>query len=250
MIHQIGSGMYVSGPLPDRKKERQLGSATTLPYTGGDPTRSGELGRMFDISASPSPASSRRSSGPLPRPSPASGPLSQLAHPLGLLVGPSPSPAHVGSESKGSSRRGATVARGRVRLGVSFVWYVLVAVAAAAALGAGVYCLVSWRMWEVLAAAGGAVAAVASLHVCRTGAEAESFLRRFPDTVFDQGDMPIGDLIKITGVSCCAALSSSNRPSSCCFLTSATRAHRRPRIASLSSSHWKFIACIPFLKKK
>jgi hypothetical protein len=218
MMHQIGSGMYVSGPLPDRKKERQLGSAATPPpYTGGDPKRSGELGRMFDISASlsqaPSPASSRRSSGPLPRPSPASGPLSQLSHPPGLLVGPSPSPAH----PHGSSRRrgtgkeaeaaaGAAVARGSARLGVPSVWYVLVAVAAAAALGAGAYFLVSWRLWEVLAAAGGAVAAVASLLVWnafRTGAEAERFLRRFPDTVFDQGDMPIGELVKISGVSFC-----------------------------------------------
>jgi hypothetical protein len=214
MMHQIGSGMYVSGPLPDRKKERQLGSAATPPpYTGGDPKRSGELGRMFDISASQSQApsldSSRRSSGPLPRPSPKSGPLSQLSHPPGLLVGPSPSPAHPHGSSR---RRGAgkeaeaAVARGSARLGVPFVWYVLVAVAAAAALGAGAYFLVSWRLWEVLAAAGGAVAAVALLLVwnaCRTGAEAERFLRLFPDTVFDQGGMPIGELVKISGVSFC-----------------------------------------------
>ncbi|KAK3134163.1 hypothetical protein QOZ80_6AG0545800 [Eleusine coracana subsp. coracana] len=220
-MHQIGSGMYVSGPLPDRKKERQLGSVATPPYTGGDPKRSGELGRMFDISGThsqaPSPASSRRSSGPLPRPSPASGPLSQLSHP-GLLVGPSPSPAHGSSSSrKGSSRRssaagkekeaaGAAVARGRVRLGVPFVWYVVVAVVAAAALGAGVYFFVSWHLWEVLAAAGGAVVAVAALfasNACRKSKEAERFLRRFADTVFDQGDMPVGEVVKITGQVTC-----------------------------------------------
>jgi len=110
-MHQMGSGMYVSGPAPDRKRERRLssGSAATPPYTGGDVARSGELGRMFDISASqsqaPSPASSRRSSGPLHRPSPslASGPLSQLSHPPGLLVGPSPSPLPVVGSSSSSS---------------------------------------------------------------------------------------------------------------------------------------------------
>ncbi|PAN23193.1 hypothetical protein PAHAL_4G074100 [Panicum hallii] len=227
-MHQIGSGMYVSGPAPDRRRERRLssGSAATPPYTGGDVARSGELGRMFDIAASqaPSPASSRRSSGPLPRPSPspASGPLSQLSHP-GLLVGPSPSPSQAPSPGRGSSRKGSwrrggagkeaeaaggsAAARGSARLGVPFACYVLVAVAAAAALGAGAFCLVSWRRWEVLAAAGGAVAAVGAAfawNAWRKGAEAERFFRRFPDTVFDgHGDMPVGELVKITGQVTC-----------------------------------------------
>ena len=221
-MHQIGSGMYVSGPAPDRRRERRLsaGSAATPPFTGGDPVRSGELARMFDLAASqaPSPASSRRSSGPLPRPtpSPASGPLSQLSH-SGLLVGPSPSPSWAPSPGRGSSRKGSwrrgkeaagaaggSAARGRARLGVPFACYVLVAVAAAAALGAGAFCLVSWRRWEVLAAAGGAVAAVGAVlasNAWRKGAEAERFFRRFADTVFDgHGDMPVGELVKITGV--------------------------------------------------
>jgi hypothetical protein len=64
---------------------------------------------------------------------------------------------------------------------------------------------VSWRRWEVLAAAGGAVAAVGAAfawNAWRKGAEAERFFRRFPDTVFDgHGDMPVGELVKITGVS-------------------------------------------------
>ena len=167
-MHQIGSGMYVSGPAPDRRRERRLsaGSAATLAYTGGNPVRSGgELGRMFYIATlhTLSPASSRRSSGPLPRPSPspASGPLSQLSH-SGLLVGPSPSPSQAPSPGRGSSRKGSwrrggagkeaaaaesaggSAARGRARLGVPLACYVLVAVAAAATLGAGAFCLVSW----------------------------------------------------------------------------------------------------------
>ncbi|KAF0931367.1 hypothetical protein E2562_004505 [Oryza meyeriana var. granulata] len=223
-MHQIGSGMYVSGPAPDRRKERRLssGSVATPPYTGGDVSRSGELGRMFDIGATlsqaPSPASSRRSSGPLPRPlpSPASGPLSQLSH-SGLLVGPSPppaqSPAPAGSWRKSSRRRAAgkeeaaaAAARGRTALGVSVTCYVVVSVAATAGLGAGVFFLVSWHWWEVLAAAGGAVAVVAAAfvwNVRRSAAEAERFFRRLPDTMFDQSDMPIGELVKITGQITC-----------------------------------------------
>ncbi|KAL6873450.1 hypothetical protein ACP4OV_013532 [Aristida adscensionis] len=245
-MHQIGSGMYVSGPAPDRRRERRLssGSAATPPYTGGDVARSGELGRMFDISAAPSPASSRRSSGPLPRPSPspASGPLSQLSHPA-LLVGPSPSPAH-GSWRKPSSGRGgaggkeaaagAAVARGgEVRLGVPFACYVLVAVAAAAAAGAGVFCLVSWRRWEVLAAGGGAAAAVAAAfawNVCRRRAEAERFFRRFPDTVFDgHGEMPVGELVKITGQVTCGRhpLGASFHDAARCVFTSVELFERR-----------------------
>ncbi|CAL5039534.1 unnamed protein product [Urochloa decumbens] len=227
-MHQIGSGMYVSGPAPKRERRLSSGSAATPPYTGGDVARSGELGRMFDIAAAsqaPSPASSsRRNSGPLPprpspSPSPASGPLSQLSH-SGLLVGPSPapSPARGGSSSSrkgGSSRLGAAAgkeaaaaaARGRARLGVPLACYVLVAVAAAAALGAGAFCLASWRRWEALAAAGGAVAAVAAVfasNAWRRAAEAERFFSRFPDTVFDgHGEMPVGEIVKITGQVTC-----------------------------------------------
>uniref|UniRef100_A0A0E0E434 Uncharacterized protein n=1 Tax=Oryza meridionalis TaxID=40149 RepID=A0A0E0E434_9ORYZ len=220
-MHKIGSGMYVSGPAPDRGKERRQlssGSVATPPYTGGDVSRSGELGRMFDIGgAGVSPASSRRSSGPLPRPlpllpSPASGPLSQLSH-SGLLVGPSPPPpppaqqSPAGSWRKSSRRReeaaaAPEVARGRARLGVSVACYVVASVAATAGLGAGAFFLVAWHRWEVLAAAGGAVAAVAAAfawNVRRRDAEAERFFRRLPDTVFDQSDMPIGELVKITG---------------------------------------------------
>uniref|UniRef100_A0A0E0LDS6 Uncharacterized protein n=1 Tax=Oryza punctata TaxID=4537 RepID=A0A0E0LDS6_ORYPU len=224
-MHKIGSGMYVSGPAPDRGKERRQlssGSVATPPYTGGDVSRSGELGRMFDIGgAAVSPASSRRSSGPLPRPllpSPASGPLSQLSH-SGLLVGPSPPPttqSPAGSWRKSSRRRAAAgheeaaaapvVARGRARLGVSVACYVVVSVAATAGVGAGAFFLVAWHRWEVLAAAGGAVAAVAAAfawNVHRREAEAERFFRRLPDTVFDQSDMPIGELVKITGQVTC-----------------------------------------------
>lgn len=234
-MHQIGSGMYVSGRAPDRKRERQLssGSVATPPYTGGDVSRSGELGRMFDVSSSaaPSPASSsRRSSGPLPPPPlrpPPSPALSQLSH-SGLLVGPSPphapSPARGGGSSwrKASRMRAAAgeeaapvVKRGSTRLGVPFACYVLVTVAAVAGVGAGVFFFVSWRRWEGLAGAGGTVAVAAAMfswNVVRCAAEAERFFRRSPDTVFDQADMPIGELVKITGQVTCGRV-----PVGACF---------------------------------
>ncbi|KAJ1260026.1 hypothetical protein BS78_10G200700 [Paspalum vaginatum] len=265
-MHQIGSGMYVSGPAPDRKRERRLssGPGATPPYTGGDVARSGELGRMFDIAASqaPSPASSsRRSSGPLqyprPSPSPASGPLAQLSH-SGLLVGPSPSPAP--SSRKGSSSRrgagkereadtwpGVAAARGTARLGVPFACYVLVAVAAAGAVGAGAFCLVSWRRWEVLAAAGGAVAAVAALfawNACRRAAEAERFFRRFPDTVFDErgdGDVHVGELVKITGQVTCGRhpLAASFHDASRCVFTSVQLYERKAWVWCCCRRRWQ-----------
>uniref|UniRef100_A0ACD5UI32 Uncharacterized protein n=1 Tax=Avena sativa TaxID=4498 RepID=A0ACD5UI32_AVESA len=232
-MHQIGSGMYVSGRAPDRKRERQLssGSVATPPYTGGDVSRSGELGRMFDVSSSSPASSSRRSSGPLPPPPlrpPPSPALSQLSH-SGLLVGPSPLPSPArgggGSSSRKASRMRAAageesapapvVARGRVKLGVPLTCYVLVAVAAAAGLGAGAFFLVSWRRWEPLAAAGGAVAvaaAVLSWNAARCAAEAERFFRVSPDTAFDQADMPIGELVKITGQVTCGRV-----PVGACF---------------------------------
>ncbi|KAF8409633.1 hypothetical protein HHK36_005711 [Tetracentron sinense] len=48
--HQLSNGLYVSG-RPEQFKDRQptMGSRA-VPYTGGDIKKSGELGKMFDIS--------------------------------------------------------------------------------------------------------------------------------------------------------------------------------------------------------
>ncbi|CAM0909890.1 unnamed protein product [Alopecurus aequalis] len=265
-MHQIGSGMYVSGRAPDRKRERKLssGSVATPPYTGGDVSRSGELGRMFDVSspAVPSPASSsRRSSGPLPPPPlrpPPSPALSQLSH-SGLLVGPSPPHAPSPARGAGSSLRKASrmravtageetvapvVARGSTRLGVPFACYVLVAVAAVAGVGAGVFFFVSWRRWEALAAASGAVAvaaAVFSWNVGRCAAEAERFFRLSPDTAFDQADMPIGELVKITGQVTCGRIpvGACFHDAARCVFTSVQMYGRRGWAWACCCSRWK-----------
>ena len=63
------------------------------------------------------------------------------------------------------------------------------------------------RTEEELVAAVAAAAAVLSWNFLRCAAEAERFFRLSPDTVFEQGDMPIGELVKITGVSRASYLS-------------------------------------------
>ncbi|KAL8135351.1 putative membrane protein At1g16860 isoform X1 [Apium graveolens] len=49
--HQLSNGLYVSGRPEQPPKERTpTMSSTAVPYTGGDIKKSGELGKMFDIS--------------------------------------------------------------------------------------------------------------------------------------------------------------------------------------------------------
>ncbi|XP_073002219.1 uncharacterized membrane protein At1g16860-like [Typha latifolia] len=58
--HQLSNGLYVSG-RPEQPKERSpTMSSSTMPYTGGDIKKSGELGKMFDLHVEKS-----RKSGPL-----------------------------------------------------------------------------------------------------------------------------------------------------------------------------------------
>ncbi|KAE8695517.1 Detected protein of confused Function [Hibiscus syriacus] len=60
--HKLGNGLYVSG-RPEQPKERTpTMSSVAMPYTGGDIKKSGELGKMFDISMD---GSKSRKSGPI-----------------------------------------------------------------------------------------------------------------------------------------------------------------------------------------
>ncbi|RID45519.1 hypothetical protein BRARA_I02244 [Brassica rapa] len=127
--HQLPSGLYVSGKLEQPKETRPpTMAARAMPYTGGDIKKSGELGRMFDISfadptsfhgggaARPPPtrvhsssaSSSNPNSGPVRSGSQSgpvrksSGPLSQL-QPTGLITsGPLNSSGQIGSGSRRS----------------------------------------------------------------------------------------------------------------------------------------------------
>lgn len=124
--HQLSSGLYVSG-RPEQLKERQpTMTSRSVPYTGGDPKKSGELGKMLEIpGVNPKPSrpssssqhqhnttttGSARSgpnsgptgrssgSGPLSRKSSGSGPIA--LQPTGLITsGP------VGSGPIGGTRR-------------------------------------------------------------------------------------------------------------------------------------------------
>ncbi|KAK3036959.1 hypothetical protein RJ639_030924 [Escallonia herrerae] len=59
--HQLSNGLYVSG-RPEQLKERlpSIGSRS-VPYTGGDVKKSGELGKMFDIPVFDNPPSLKTS---------------------------------------------------------------------------------------------------------------------------------------------------------------------------------------------
>lgn len=154
-MHQLASGLYVSGPQPETPaRERRLSSGGPVPYTGGDVAKSGELGRMFDIQANTGTSSgtgigsgggggggvsspqvssrnsSRAPSGPLHRPSPTthSGPLSQLQS-SGLLVGPSssrsPSVSSLGSARRVVKQRVPTVKESKFVFGNIYPVYAL-----------------------------------------------------------------------------------------------------------------------------
>ncbi|KAL8161972.1 hypothetical protein V2J09_013461 [Rumex salicifolius] len=57
LSHQLSNGLYVSGRPDTHPKEKQPTMASrAVPYTGGDVKKSGELGKMFDISFDPSAA--------------------------------------------------------------------------------------------------------------------------------------------------------------------------------------------------
>ncbi|KAK2971628.1 hypothetical protein RJ640_003448 [Escallonia rubra] len=59
--HQLSNGLYVSGRAEQPKERTPTMSSTAVPYTGGDIKKSGELGKMFDITD----GSRSRKSGPI-----------------------------------------------------------------------------------------------------------------------------------------------------------------------------------------
>ncbi|EPS72289.1 hypothetical protein M569_02466 [Genlisea aurea] len=65
--HQLSNGLYVSGRHEQPKEKAQVVSSTSVsvPYTGGDIKKSGELGKMFDIPTDSSSSSRSRKSGPV-----------------------------------------------------------------------------------------------------------------------------------------------------------------------------------------
>ncbi|XP_060208986.1 uncharacterized membrane protein At1g16860-like isoform X2 [Lycium barbarum] len=60
--HQLSGGLYVSGRPEQPKEKAPTMSSVSMPYTGGDIKKSGELGKMF---VTPTDGSRSRKSGPI-----------------------------------------------------------------------------------------------------------------------------------------------------------------------------------------
>ncbi|XP_020109688.1 uncharacterized membrane protein At1g16860-like isoform X2 [Ananas comosus] len=214
-MHQLGSGLYVSGPLPPSpppppppRERRRLSagssspSSSLAPYTGGDGPLSGDLARMF-----PSPHSSPHLRPPPPPPAASSPRLPQS----GLVVGP-PRPSPPPSPEPSTRNPPAGPQKSEFASGIPIWCCFLAAAAVAAGIGIGVFVLVSARRLEVLAAASAVAAAVGVVGVWNwwsRAREAEGFFRRFPDSSVGRGSLPVGELVKISGdVSRCIFTSS------------------------------------------
>lgn len=245
--------MLVSGMPPDAAKVRAAKmSSAAAPYTGGDVRLSDELARMFDIPIERSSVSTRSHSGPMPR---ISGPSSTrmtsgpLLSPTGLITsGPigefSPAP----EAKKRRVNPGVTVLENEIRFWfwLPKVWLAVSAVAFVVAIGVGVF------LWAVvgrpqifltLAGAAVLVGVVALWNWARGRRELERYLRVYPDTSINPRNLPVGKLVKITGLVTCGntPLDTSYQNVPRCAYTS-IKLHERKAwnlsIASYSAHSW------------
>ncbi|BAT87520.1 hypothetical protein LR48_Vigan09g196100 [Vigna angularis] len=237
--HQLSSGLYVSG-RPEQPKDRPpTMTSRSVPYTGGDPKKSGELGKMLEIPgvdqkpSRPSsgsvrsgpnsgPAVGRLSgSGPMSRKSSGSGPIA--LQPTGLITsGP------VGSGPVGSRRSGqleqpsAAASAGKTVYGsavtslneevkVGFkvsravVWVFMVVVAMC--LLVGVFLVVAVKKAVILVALGAVIVPVVVLISwnCVWGRRGLlGFVKRYPDAEL-RGAID-GQYVKVTGVVTCGSI--------------------------------------------
>ncbi|CAH1448227.1 unnamed protein product [Lactuca virosa] len=240
--HQLSNGLYVSG-RPEQQKERQpiIGSRA-IPYTGGDVKKSGELGKMFDISVSDHPppvlkahrasSSSQQSSGslrsgpnsgsgPIPKRLSGSGPMVGL-HPTGLLLTSGPLGSSVGRRSgqlepptvssKGKTIYGSavtTLGYDDVKLGFKvskkLMWMLLVI--AVIGLMVGTFLMVAVKKPLILVAVAGVLvlAVVVILWNCACKKRRlKSYLRKYPDAEL-RGAID-GQFVKVTGVVTCGSI--------------------------------------------
>ncbi|ESW19662.1 hypothetical protein PHAVU_006G144300 [Phaseolus vulgaris] len=253
--HQLSSGLYVSG-RPEQVKERPpTMTSRSVPYTGGDPKKSGELGKMLEIpsvdqkTSRPSsgsvrsgpnsgPAVGRLSgSGPMSRKSSGSGPIA--LQPTGLITsGP------VGSGPVGSRRSGqleqpsAVVSAGKtvygsavtslneeVKVGFkvsrALVWVFMVVVAMS--LLVGVFLMVAVKKAVILVALAAVIMPVVVLIAwnCVWGRRGLlGFVKRYPDAEL-RGAID-GQYVKVTGVVTCGSIpleSSYQRVPRCVYVS-------------------------------
>lgn len=202
--HQLGNGMFVSGPPPTPPRDRATSSSCASPYTSGDAKNSGEFAKMFGIpsvdSTSAEGSRSAHSSGPKSTPRPPS-PIPTT----GLIVS--------GDSSLRRARQGeaVTVVEGNTfEYGVQRAWRWLVAAVLAVGLGFGGLLLGVVGRPEILAAVAAVAAVVGAVAIWNRamGAkEVERSMRSLPNYPFNgPTDLPIGQLVKITGASSLHAL--------------------------------------------
>ncbi|KAL5157722.1 putative membrane protein [Glycine soja] len=265
--HQLSSGLYVSG-RPEQVKERPpTMTSRSVPYTGGDPKKSGELGKMLEIPgvepkpSRPSsgsvrsgpnsgPAGGRLSgSGPMSRKSSGSGPIA--LQPTGLITsGP------VGSRRSGQLEQPAATAGGKmvygsavtslseeVRVGFrvsrAVVWVFMVVVAMS--LLVGVFLMVAVKKAVILVALGAVIVPVVVLIAwnCVWGRRGLlGFVKRYPDAEL-RGAID-GQYVKVTGVVTCGSIpleSSYQRVPRCVYVSTELYEYKGLGGKSANSKH-------------
>nr|KYP62698.1 putative membrane protein At1g16860 family [Cajanus cajan] len=233
--HQLSSGLYVSG-RPEQLKERSpTMTSRSVPYTGGDPKKSGELGKMLEIpgvDSKPSrpSSSSQHSSGPV-RSGPNSGPAGRLSgsgpmsrrssgsgpialQPTGLITS---GPAVYGSAVTSLNEE----VKVGFRVSRAVVWIFMVVVAMS--LLVGVFLMVAVKKAVILVALGAVIVPVVVLIAwnCLWGRRGLlGFVKRYPDAEL-RGAID-GQYVKVTGVVTCGSIpleSSYQRVPRCVYVS-------------------------------
>ncbi|KAI4295155.1 hypothetical protein MLD38_040590 [Melastoma candidum] len=243
--HQLSNGLLVSGRGPEQPKERlPTMAARAVPYTGGDVKKSGELGKMFDISlgdgppplkhSRPSSSSQHNSgsfrsgqhSGQVSRPNSGqvrktSGPLTPLA-PTGLITsGPASGP--VGPSGRRSGQLDGTGALAKTvygsavtnlsgegvkvgcRVSKGVMWVAVVVVAMGVVVGAFLMAAVKKAViLVVVAAVIGPVLLVFGWNYCWRRKGLLEYVKRHPDTEL-RGAVD-GQYVKVSGVVTCGSI--------------------------------------------
>ncbi|KAL7244302.1 hypothetical protein ACSBR1_016525 [Camellia fascicularis] len=259
--HQLSSGLYVSG-RPEHHKERQPTMASrAVPYTGGDIKKSGELGKMFDITVDlhhpnpppskpsrPSSSSSQHNSGSIrsgPNSGPvgskkSSGPMTPL-QPTGLITsGPLGSSAGrrsgqldaAGSVGKAVYGSAVTNLSEEVKVGfrVSKPVMWVVAVVAVMGLMVGAFLMVALKKAVILVAVAGILAPLVVVVMWNFVWKKRGFLgflRKYPDAEL-RGAID-GQYVKVTGVVTCGSIpleSSFQRVPRCVYVSTELHEYR------------------------
>ncbi|XP_027338478.1 uncharacterized membrane protein At1g16860 isoform X2 [Abrus precatorius] len=255
--HQLSSGLYVSG-RPEQLKERQpTMTSRAVPYTGGDPKKSGELGKMLEIpSVDPKPSRPSSSSqhnsgsvrsgpnsgpggrlsgsGPMSRKSSGSGPIA--LQPTGLITSGPVGSGPIGSRRSGQLEQSGSVGKAvygsavtslseEVKVGFrvsrAVVWVFMVVVAMS--LLVGVFLMVAVKKAVILVALGAIIVPVVLLITwnCIWGRRGLlAFVKRYPDAEL-RGAVD-GQYVKVTGVVTCGSIpleSSYQRVPRCVYVS-------------------------------